>query len=1083
MSTCKAVVLGLICLLANAQVEQGIIFGTLRDGLGAVVTGAKVTITQLETNTAFVTETDVRGSYRSIPLRPGHYSVAAEAPGFKRATQTGITLDVQQQALVDLVLEVGALTEQVTITADAPLLQTADGSRGEVIDNKKIVDLPLNGRQYLDLGLLTAGTNVPPPGARFGGFSAGGLRVTHNNYLLDGMDNNSNQQTAQSRTAQVVSPSVDAVQEFKVQTNNYSAEFGRNLGGVVNVILKSGSNEIHGGVFEFLRNDTLDARNFFDDPGNPVPPYKRNQFGGLIGGPVVRNKTFYFFDYEGTRLRTSRTELSTIPTELERNGDFSVSVFNNRPVQIFDPATYNAQTRARQEFPNATIPRSRLDPVGAKVASFYPLPNRAGFINNFLYNPLDSENTDQFDLKLDHNFDARNMLYGRFSYQNFKRLGGGTLPPPAFGTDDSSTTNENRPRSLVVSYGRVFSPALFNTVKVGFNRLLTNRTPPIEENLNAAVGIRGVPWERPGLMPFSITGFRGVGTQGNTPHNADSQTRQLTNDLSWMRGRHNVKTGLNFAFIQAPLVVGGRAQFSFNGNFSRQSSNNTFGNPMADLLLGIPFNSNIGSVTQANQRRRLYHAYVQDEFKITERFTLSMGLRYEYTGPWFEKYNRYANFDIDTDPANPRLLIAKDGGIRERSTLDPDYTNFAPRVSLAYRVGRRTVVRTGYGIYYGGVENGGGAYLASNPPFLAETTFNTDSIQPGPLLRTGFPDGATTSNITNLRTISQDRGNRTGYAQQWNFTIQRELARNLSLDVGYAATKGNRLLRRVDGNVPPPGQGQINARRPYKELEVPGLNYIIRPLADMFRRAMTSNSNYHSLQIKAEKRLSGGLSFLGSYVFSKAISDARGDAEAGGTSNSYPQNIKDLRAEKALADEHFPHRFVLSFNYDLPFGRGKTHLAGAPRAVDLLLGGWAIGGIATANSGRRVTPAVTGNPSNTTAPDRPNATGISPELDGSQRSLQRWFNTDAFVINAPFTFGNASRNVLSSPGRRNLDFAAYKYFSVTESVRLQFRAEFFNSTNTPPFGAPGATLGTGQFGVINNADPGRIIQFGLKLNF
>ncbi|MFN0105787.1 MAG: carboxypeptidase regulatory-like domain-containing protein [Bryobacteraceae bacterium] len=1079
--------LSILAIPALAQVEQGVVLGTVSDQTAARVAGATVTMTNLGTNATHVTRTDATGNFRSIPMRTGSYSVSVEAPGFKKLLRRGITLKIQDELRLDLTLELGATVDQVTVNADAALLQTTEASRGQVIENKKIVDLPLNGRDYLQLALLTAGTNVPPPGSRFQGFSAGGFRVSHNNYLLDGMDNNSNQHAAQGRSPQVISPSVDAVQEFKVQTTNYSAEFGRNVGGVVNVVIKSGSNGIHGGAFEFVRNEAFNARNFFQAPDTKIPVFRRNQFGGFIGGPIVRNKTFFFVDYEGTKEYTADTAQSTVPTAAERRGDFSNSYFNNQPTQIFDPATYNTATRARLPFANRMIPADRIDPVAAKVGTYSVEPNRNSIINNYFSNPRSNGNTHKGDLRIDHTFNTANTVYFRYSKQDYFLQPESNLPAPAFGGGDPAF-NHNEPQSFVFSHGHIFTPNLFNTLKVSYNRLLTNRSSPLDRNMNTEIGLRGANNDLPGFASFGINGYSGFGPPANNPQFSDSQTRQLTNDLLWTRGKHTVKTGGNFMFIQSPHLQAFQSNgtFTFNGNFTRQSSNNTFGNAYADFLLGIPFNSQLSTVAQGNQRRRIHGGYIQDDVKWTNRLTLNIGMRYEYIGPWFEKYNHYSNYDLDANRARPEILLAKDGGIADRSTLRPDYTNFAPRVGFAYRMDTRTVIRSGYGIYYGGVDHIGDRYLHASAPFFYQSGFNTDSITPTILLRDGFPDGATSSRVSNLQTISQDRTNRTPYSQQWNFTVQRELGADLALELGYAGTKGNRLLQRFDSNAPDPGPGNINARRPVTTLAVPGLNYIVTPLADTFRREFSANSNYNAVQIKVEKRMSKGLSLLASYVFSKTISDARGGADAGGTAPNAVQDFKNLRAEKSLADEHFPHRFVMSSNYDLPWGRGRALGGSMPKWADLLVGQWAVGGILTFNSGRLVNIGVQGDPPNvgTAAAARPNVVpGQNPNLSSDRRSLARWFNTDTFVRQPAFTFGDAGRNLVTAPGLRNLDLALYKVFRVDEKRYFQLRGEFFNASNTPAFGAPGAQLGLATFGLVNSAADARIVQIAAKFYF
>jgi hypothetical protein len=1057
---------------AVAQLEQARITGTVRDSSGAVIPRARITMLHEETNVEHAAETNELGTYLSVPLRVGAYRVSASADGFKRAVRGGVMLRIQETVLVDFTLEVGALTESVEVTAAPPLLETTDVSQGQVIDNKKVVDLPLNGRDFLALAGLSSGA-FPVVGQKGStGFSANGLRTELNNYMLDGLDNNMHQQAYTGGQAQAVEPSVDAIQEFKVQTSAYSAEFGNNMGAVVNVTLKSGTNHLRGTLFEFVRNDKFDAKNFFDSPDAPIPPYKQNQFGGTVGGPILRNKTFFFGDYEGRRQHTSGTVLSTVPTELERTGDFSQSYKGAARVVIYDPATYNKANNTRQPFANNVIPAARLDLVGRAAAGLYPLPNRSGTVNNFLYNPVNPLSEDKFDVRVDHNFSASDMVFVRVSYQWSDWLQSLQMPAPAFG--GSAAALENASRSYALNHTHIFTPALFNTLRLGYNQLLTNRISPVDVNYNQQIGLKGLPFQLAGLASFSVSGFRSLGTMTGNPNRTDSQVRQLRDDLSWMRGRHNLKFGASLTWPQSPQIHYYQANgvFTMNGNFTRQTSNNRDGFSMADLLLGLPYQSQLSSRASSALRRRLYHAYVQDEFKATDRLTLSLGLRYEFTGPWVDKYNHLANFDIDTDRAHPRLVLAKSGSLADRSTLKVDYLNFAPRFGFACRVGGRTVVRSGYGIYYGGVEHIGDRYLHAGPPFFFQSSFFTDSITPSIVLRDGYPPGATTANVTNLQTISQDRNNLTAYSQQWNFTVERQLPWSLVVDVSYIGSRGIHLLRRIDTNAPPPGPGDINSRRPATRLEVPGLPYVVTPLADTFRREWSGNSTYHGFQMKFEKRLSAGVSFLGAYMWSKAIDDLIDN----------PPNPYNVRLERGLSDNHFPQRFVFSFNYDVPVGRGRRFLAAAPRLADWVLGGWAAAGITTLSAGNRVNSSVQGNPSNTGQADRPDLLR-DPRLPRSQRTLARWFDTDAFVRQANYTFGNAPRNAIEAPGVVNFDLALYKLFRLAERAEFQFRAEAFNAFNTPHFGNPGSQLGTSAFGVISSADDSRTMQFGLKLRW
>ena len=815
LSAASILGLFLLCLLLPvalvAQVEQARITGTVSDSTGAVVPGVKLTFVHVATNIEHTATTNEVGSYLSVPLRVGEYRVIAEGDGFKRVVRSGVILRIQETVLLDLVLEVGAVTESVDVTAAAPLLQTSDVSQGQVIDNQKIIDLPLNGRDFLTLAALSSGAFPVIGQKQSTGFSANGMRTELNNYMLDGMDNNMHQMAHTGGQAQAFEPSIDAIQEFKVQTNAYNAEFGNNMAGVVNVTIKSGTNDIHGTLYEFVRNEKFDAKNFFDDPNKPIPPFKLNQFGGTIGGPIASNKTFFFADYQRTRERIASTQISTVPTPLEKAGDFSQSLRSRKPVRIFDPSSFDPETKARQEFPNAVIPASMLDPVGINAVNLYPEANRAGKINNFLFNHSDPLDDDRFNVRIDHNFGPNDNLFGRVSYQRsyFFPKGDLRLPDPAFG--GRIRVVENDSVAFALGYNHIFSPNVFNTVKIGYNRIKTDRKAPTEENINQRIGVQGLPFDIPGLAVFRPSNFQRLGTGTGLPTPTDSQVRQVKDDLSWLKGKHSLKMGVSLTYPQSNQVHHYQANgvFQFNGNFTRQTKPRGNGFGLADMLLGFPVRTDLSGRAQGTARRRFYHGYLQDEYKATSKFTLTLGMRYEYNSPWWDEFNNYANFDVDTDPLNPRLILAQDGSLADRATVEADYVNFAPRFGFAYRVGDGTVVRSGYGIYYGGVDHIGDRYLHANAPFTFFSKFTTDNITPNIVLRDGFPANAVNAkNISNLQTMSQDRQNTTPYSQQWNFTIQHELKNNLTFDIAYIGTKANFLLRLFDWNAPAAGPGQ-----------------------------------------------------------------------------------------------------------------------------------------------------------------------------------------------------------------------------------------------------------------------------------
>ncbi|MBI1356834.1 MAG: hypothetical protein GC160_21050 [Acidobacteria bacterium] len=1075
-------VVALFATAAVAQVESARIQGTVTDGSGAVIPGATVRFVQVETNQAQVTETDAIGFFQSVPLRIGEYRVEVEADGFKRAVRSGIVLELEQTAAIRVALEVGAVTEVVDVTADAPLLETTQATQGQVINNKRIVDMPLNGRDYIQLALLSAGA-TRPIGGRFGGFSAGGQRTTQNNYTLDGVDNNNLQIAAQGRRAEVVKPSVDAIQEFKISTNAYSAESGRALGGTVNVSIKSGTNKIHGTLFEFLRNDKVDAKNFFDPVDKPKPPFKRNQFGFSVGGPIIKNKTFAFGDYEGTRIRESSTYNNTIPTQAQIGGDFS-----GVPQTIYDPATYDAASNTRQPFANNLIPSSRFDPVSVQAATLYPATNRPGITNNYLVNAPSPEDMNRGDVRVDHVFSAKDTVFFRYSRQ-LEVVGNSPRFPSTL--DGNGTLFHHNGDNMGFSWSHILSPSFISTVKLGWNRIYTIRTAVVDENLNAKFGIRGVDQALPGMALMNISGVQNIGLSNYTPNIADSQSRQLKIDNSYTKGKHTLKFGWALQFLQSYLTNPQQSlgNFTFNGNYTRQSApgGDRGGRPFADFLLGTAFRSNISNSVYMNLRTPWNHFYVQDDWRVTSRLTLNVGLRYEYSPPWVEKNNLISNFDIDTDHANPSFRVASDGDGRiSRSLIKNDTNNLAPRFGFAYKAFDKTVVRGGYGVFYSNYEGtGGGQFMETNPPFHIKSQISTDSINPTLQLSNGNPSGILTpENAVSLSFSSFQRQPNWPISQQWNLNMQHSLFRDVVLEVGYYGSKSQFLVNRLDGNYALPGPGDINSRRIYNSTVYPGTNTVVGPLAAMNRHEFNGNSLYHSGQVRLEKRFSKGFTLLGAYIFSRTLGDVSGFSGSGNSPNSGIQNPLNRQAERSLADQHRKHSFTMSYVYELPFGQGRKFGSNMHRALDFAVGGWSVAGIHSIATGRPFGLSVRGNPANNGNLNRPNVVpGVDPVLSSDVRDPQRWFNTDAFVPNNAYEYGNAGRNILIGPGTFTWDFALYKRFNVTESKFFQFRFESFNFTNTPNFGFPNSEVGNNNFGVITSAGRPRNLQFGLKFIF
>lgn len=1061
----------------SAQIETARIAGTVIDPNNAVIVAAKVTLIHIDTGSSFETTTGMNGRYESVPLRIGRYRITVEAPGFKRALRDGITLQVQQTAVVDFQMEVGQLQQEVSVTADAPLLATTEATQAQVIDNKKIVDLPLNGRDYIQLALISAGTATPANGARAGTFSGAGMRSGMNLFMLDGMDNTNRQSAAQALQGDSVRPSVDAIQEFKVMTNLFSAEYGRAGGAVVNVTLKSGTNNLHGSAFEFLRNEKMDAKNFFDAPDKPKPPFKRNQYGFSAGGPIKRNKTFFFGDYEWTRVRESQTFQGTIPTEAMVRGDFS-EIAN----RIYDPLTVDA-SGARVQFPGNIMPAARRDPVTSAVSQWLPKPNRPGLVNNYFSTPPIPRDIDRWDIKVDHNFGVKDTMYVRYSRQERFTPASSAFAPPGYGSGGGSQEYDPS-TNAVLSYNHLFSPTLVLASRIGWNRIVTERRPAAAENLNQSIGLRGVVSGLPGSATFTTSGYQTLRPGTNIPSTPDSQTRMAAGDLSWIRQGHTIKIGGAFSILRTSEenVRNSLGTFDFDGSYTRNTATARDGNTFADFILGTARSSSLSNISRLRQSTPEYQIYAQDEWKATRRLTLNLGVRYELRPPFVEAHNGWANFDLDTVPGKVTLVPARDGSRYDQATIATDKNNIAPRVSLVYLLRKNTVVRTGYGIFFVGYQAfGDSQYLHSNPPYTIATNASTDGVRPTLLVRDGFPqDMLDPKRVTAVQTSSYERAGRLAYNQQWSYSIQQALPADTVLEIGYYANVSHRLLRRRDGNSPPPGPGNINARRPFPTIVLPGGETVTTAFCN--RHQWDSNANFQSLQVRLEKRFSHGLSLLTSYMWSKAMSDARGTAIDGGSSGITPQDPYNLRAEKSVADENTPHRFVASAIYDLPFGRGRAWLSGLASWSDAILGGWTVAGITTLSSGQPLNLTVQGNPSNTGNPDRPDVVG-DWRLPGSQQSLYRWFNTAAFVPNRQFTYGNAGRNILVGPGTHQLDLSIYKSFRVSEHIRLQFRAEAFNAFNMPNFGNPNVQVGAPAYGRISSADRPRNMQLGLKAIF
>jgi hypothetical protein len=870
-----------------------------------------------------------------------------------------------------------------------------------------------------------------------------------------------------------VAPSIDALQEFKVQNNNFSAEFGRYGGAVINATLKSGTNDLHGTVFEFLRNNTLDANNFFNNiAGRSLPAFRQNQFGGTAGGPLIRNKLFLFGSYQGTRIAQGVTFISTVPTDAQRNGIFSTP--------IYDPATLRTNPDGsgsiRDLFPGNQIPASRFDSTGKKVADVFPSPNLSGGANNYILNPGNHTGSNQYDSRFDLNLSTRDTMFGRYSLTDAYGITPGPLPAPAVG-QTSSASSPTTAHGAALSEIHTFTPHVINDFRLGFNRLSTARLTQVTDRIIEQYGFKGIPYfsDIGGLPAISVTGYQGVGEGGTLPNLKLSQVTQITDGVSIIHGSHAIKTGADVRFIisNAFTPSGTRGSFSFSGAFSQNpQSRPRTGDGLADLLLGIPSSASITTPTIGDLRQRYYGFYVQDDWQVTKNFTLNLGLRWDMSSPFWDHHNRMSNFIMEPGPDFNTFVLAGSRGdsIEDRAMVKFYKTDFAPRVGLAWRLPHKVVIRSSYGKFNSGTTLFGiNGRISFNPPFNESYTYSSDQVTPLFTLAQGFPTSALqpTINQINRQVISYDPKMHNGYMQQWTFNVQKELVPSLLLDVAYAAAVGHKLTGSRNADQPRPGPGALQPRSPFPQF------------TSISRVEPFANSTYHGLDVKLEKRFSGGLTFLTAYTWSHFLDDTQTLLDLTGAGI---QDAFNRRAEKGNSSYDIRQRFVTSYAYELPVGKGKRLLnhGGVANAV---FGGWQLNGILTLQAGRPFTPTLNFNAANAGGAQRPDrlAPGVIPYGD---RTVSRWFDISAFVAPNGYAFGNSGRNILTGPRLEQWDFSLFKVIPVQERFRLQFRAESFNVFNHANFGVPNATIGTSAAGFISSTvSSPRQNQFALKLIF
>lgn len=1064
---------------ALAQVDTGAISGSISDGSGAVLANTEVQIIDEASNGRLALKTNGSGFYSAPSLRPGHYTVTATLEGFSSQRRTGITVRVQDHLEINFTLDVGTINTEVTVAAQAPQLESETSSLGRVVEEQAIKNLPLNGRNYIQLATLGAGTSPSRRTTERNTFVANGARPIQNSYVLDGVDNKNKIVGFDSSSAQSIEPVIDAIQEFKVQTSTFSAEFGQSAGAVVNATIKSGSNNLHGSLFEFTRNSFFDAKPYFH-PAGQTPQFIQNQFGATVGGPVIKNKTFFFFAWQSTREVNAAPQLANVPTLAQRNGEFSAPVY--------DPATTRANPTGtgyiRDLFPGNVIPKNRWDPVAAKLLALYPAPNLAGK-NNFFSDQKETVNNDQYIGRIDHRFSEKDTLFGHYATSWNTNILPAPLPPPA---NDPSIVTPGA-NNFAASETHIFRANLINEARIGYQE--TRETQRINSSrLFDQYGIVGAPDISivQGLPTFAITGIATVGTtgpgnlptpatgSGNLPIDKQGRTIQAADNLSWVRGRHTVKFGFDFqqVTLYANSTLQARPNFNFTGVYTQNPQNRPgTGASFADFLLGLTNDSQVSTRSISESRQHIYQGYVQDDWNITPRLTLNLGLRYELPLPFYETANKYANLILEPGSRYGTLLDANNAsqaGYRN-SFVDPNWHNFAPRVGFAFKLTPKTVIRSAAGIFYGRDENVPVARRpTNNPPYFILSTYTSDQIDPSIVLSQGFPANALDpANVKNPAVNSYLRHSPTPYVQQWNFNVQRELPAGLVAQVAYVGSSAHDLYYPANVNLPPPGAGKIQARRP------------IQGFAAIYEYAPFVSSNYNALQAQLERRFSKGLTFLAAYTYSHSLDNGPSQAD-NGVGDPGPQNPLNFAAERGNSNFDVRQRFVASTVYELPFGKGKPLLSHS-RLGRAIAGGWQLSGILSLQTGLPFTPVLAFDPTNSGTTARPDRIGDG-NLSSSRQAPLHWFDTTAFAVPAPFTFGSSGRNILRGPGQRNIDVGLARSISIRERVGLEFRAEAFNLFNTPQFGLPNATLGVATTGVISTVvNPQRELQLALRLAF
>ena len=1147
-----ATLLLLLCASVFAQRDLGTIVGTVTDPQGGAIANAKVSISEDATGLKYEVTTSATGEYIRPALKPGTYTVTVEATGFRRVAQQNVVLVGGDRVGVPITLPVGSVSESIEVSETLPILQTESTTLGADLNTKTVSSLPLGGqRVFTFLARLSPGVLTAEPGSRDavgGGFSANGVRSNgQNNFLLNGVDNNVNVIDFLNQAAFVIGPSVEAIGEMRVLTNGYNAEYGRGAGGVVNVNLKSGTNEFHGVVYEILQNNKLNANRWENNKaGKGVGPFKQNQYGVAIGAPIIKNRLFMFGDYQGTRIRSSGGAVSglgyggfaTIPTQAMVGGNFSSLLGgqigtdgSGNPIYygaVYDPTSTKVVNGAqvRTQFPGNVIPVSMFDSAASKIMKLYPATNqpiKVGAIpqNDFYYQTAGRQNTDQGDARVDYRLSDKDSLFGTLSWSNLNKYNEPFFPGALDGTPFAAVTEEDLGRNAQLSWARVWSPAILTETRAGFSRLVTSRvgaTPDVDQfkafgigGYNPTTALNG------GLPQMQFDTYTQIGANDWLPSKEYSNVWDFIQNLAINKGSHAYKFGaefrtIKFPFFQVPYPHGEmnfqRAETAYPSKLNGSNGtalNTQTGDAAASMLLGYVNNGQVSTNNFISSEKLAWAFYAQDDWKITSKLTINVGLRYELFSPIGEKFARQSNFVYDNltlyipkgkdqaaplpvnfTSAFPNVKVSR--GEVDKYMIGWDKFDFAPRIGFAYQAMPKTVVRAGYGIFYGGEENqGGNPNRGESVPFNQSTVLshsgqlgNTDDFARNPYF-TGGMTGGFPSDVFNLPAPIAFRGVatnfRNGMVHKWNAAIQRELGWQTGLELAYVGNHQAKQLFQPDWNACPnmgTTDSSINCTK-------------LRPtpyIGGISGTASFGKGNYHGLTTKIDKRLSNGLTFMTAYTYGHALADT-GTTLSGSDGFGTP-DPRNYGSGYSSAAWDIRHNLVANFNYEIPFGKGKQWGGNMNKAVSAVAGNWQLNGILTMHTGNPYTIRWNGCQGvwNACRPDL--VAGKNPQAAPSGgRTPDAWFDTSAVTKAAALTGGNIGLQTNTTPPTKMIDFSIFKDFPFTERYRMQFRMEATNFFNTPQFGTPNRNLQDANFGKVTSTQSGseRHIQFQLRFQF